>query len=93
MGAAMEEAKRLLYEKAIKKFTLQEVVRQKNYTHKNLIELISRYPGYGQGFKVYSKWWPQGTFYHLRDVHLFVRLYSHKHLIVWTLRPPSRSEI
>jgi hypothetical protein len=31
MGAAMEEAKRLLYEKAIKKFTLQEVTRHKAY--------------------------------------------------------------
>ena len=54
----MEEAKRMLYEKAIKKFTIQEVVKHKTTSHKNLIELISRYPGHGQGFKVFSKWWP-----------------------------------
>ena len=69
----MEEAKRLLYEKAIRKFTMQEVTRQKNYTNKNLIELISKYPGQGQGFKVMSKWWPEGNFYHVKHVDLFVR--------------------
>ena len=74
MGAAMEEAKRLLYEKAIKKFTMQEIVKHKTIKHKNLIELISRYPGYGGGFKVYSKWWPENTFYHIRQVQLFVTL-------------------
>ena len=44
----MEEAKRKLFEKAVKKFTLEEVIRHKNIGagQKNLIELISRYPGY-----------------------------------------------
>ena len=32
--------------------------------------MLSRYPGHGVGFKVYRKWWPQGMFYHVRDVHL-----------------------
>lgn len=57
MGAAMEEARRLLYEKAIKKFTLEEVTRQHKMSYKNLIEMISKYPGNGEGFKVWSKWW------------------------------------
>lgn len=48
--AAMEEAKRILYEKVIKKFTLQEVTRHKDIGAKNLIELISKYPGHGVGF-------------------------------------------
>lgn len=72
MGSAMEEARRLLYEKAIKKFTMAEVTAHKKIANKNLIEMISRYPGQGKGFKVYSKWWPENTFYQVRDVHLFV---------------------
>ncbi len=58
MGAAMEEARRLLYEKAIKKFTLQEVTKHKSLRQKNLVEMLSGYPGYGNGFKVYQKYWP-----------------------------------
>lgn len=68
MGAAMEEARRLLYEKAIKKFTLQEITKQQNMSYKNLIEMISKYPGNGVGFKVWSKWWEPGTFFHVKDV-------------------------
>jgi len=68
----MEEARRLLYEKAIKKFTLQEVTKHKTMPYKNLIEMLSKYPGNGVGFKVYSKWWPENTFYHVREVKLFV---------------------
>jgi hypothetical protein len=30
---------------------------------KNLIELISRYPGYGKGFKVFKKTWPENSYY------------------------------
>jgi len=49
----MEEARRLLYEKAIKKFTLQEVTNHAKFTNHNLVTLLSRYPGNGEGFKVY----------------------------------------
>lgn len=52
MGAAMEEAKKMLYEKAIKKFTLEDIVRHRKFYHKSLIEMLSRFPGYGNGFKV-----------------------------------------
>jgi hypothetical protein len=42
---------------------------------------MSRYPGYGVGFKVYSKFWPENTFYHVKKVHLFVSIYlAFKHL-------------
>lgn len=54
----MEEARRILYEKVIRKFTLQEVTKHKNMPYRNLIEMLTRYPGNGVGFKVYSKWWP-----------------------------------
>jgi hypothetical protein len=70
MGAAMEEARRLLYEKAIKKFTLQEVTKHKTIKHKNLVEMLSRYPGYGVGFKVHRKWWPENMFFHVKRVEL-----------------------
>ncbi len=70
MSAAMEEARRLLYEKVIKKFTLQEITKHRTIKHKNLIEMISRYPGYGVGFKVNRKWWPEGMFLHVKQVHL-----------------------
>jgi len=75
----MEEARRLLYEKAIKKFTLQEVTNHSKFTSHNLISLLTRYPGNGVGFKVYQKYWPQGTFFHVRDVTLFVsdQLYNY----------------
>ena len=66
----MEEARRLLYEKAIKKFTLQEITKHRTIKQKNLVEMLSRYPGYGTGFKVYRKWWPEGMFYHVRSVNL-----------------------
>lgn len=72
----MEEARRLLYEKAIKKFTLQEVTKHKAFAHKSLVEMLSKYPGNGVGFKVWSKWWPENTFYHVREVKLFVMLKS-----------------
>ena len=80
--AAMEEAKKLLYEKVIKKFTLQEITKHKTEKYKNLIEMISRYPNYGVGFKVYRKWWPQNMFYHVRKVDL----YSPRHGKVWGIK-------
>ena len=74
-SSAMEEAKKLLYEKVIKKFTLQEITRHKDLGPKNLIELISKYPGHGLGFKVRHKDWPEDTFYHIKKVKLLVRQY------------------
>ena len=42
MTAAMEEARRLLYEKAIKKFTLQDVTKHRIIRNKNLVEMLTR---------------------------------------------------
>ena len=55
----MEEAKRAVFERVIKKYTLKEVVKHSSLGagQRNLIELISRYPGQGLGFKVYKKTW------------------------------------
>jgi hypothetical protein len=76
MSAAMEEARKLLYEKAIKKFTMQEITKHRTAKSKNLVEMLSRYPGYGVGFKVQRKWWPAGTFMHVKRVHLFSPRYG-----------------
>ena len=74
MSSAIEEAKKLLYEKVVKKFAMQEVAKHKTLIqNKNLIETISRYPGNGVGFKVWPKWYPENHFYHIRKVMLFVR--------------------
>jgi len=45
----MEEAKKKLFEKAIKRFVLNDLVQHQSIGsgQKNLVELISRYPGYG----------------------------------------------
>jgi hypothetical protein len=76
MSAAMEEARRLLYEKVIKKFTLQEITKHRIIKQKSLVEMLTRYPGYGVGFKVHRKWWPEGMFYHVRQVHLLSSRYG-----------------
>lgn len=76
MTAAMEEARRLLYEKAIKKFTLQDVTKHRTIKNKNLMEMLTRYPGYGVGYKVSRKWWPAGHFYHVKNVELYSARYG-----------------
>jgi len=76
MTAAMEEARRLLYEKAIKKFTLQDVTKHRIIKSKNLVEMLTRYPGYGVGYKVQRKWWPAGQYYHIKNVELYSARYG-----------------
>ena len=70
----MEEARKKLFEKAIKRFTINDLVKHQaiGSGQKNLVELISRYPNFGQGFKVYKKTWPENCYYKLTNVHLFV---------------------
>ena len=74
----MEEARRKLFEKAIKKFTIKELVKHQSIGsgQKNLIELISRYPGFGKDFKVFKKTWPENSYYKVKQVELFVSFYS-----------------
>jgi hypothetical protein len=71
----MEEARKKLFEKAVKKFTLKELVRHQSIGsgQHNLVELISRYPGFGQGFKVFKKTWPADCYWHVKRIELFVR--------------------
>ena len=44
MSAGLEEAKKLLYEKVVKTFTVEQVAKHKNLGIKNLIEHIGAYP-------------------------------------------------
>ena len=73
----MEEARRALFERVIRKYTLHEIVKHRRLGagQKNLIELISRYPGQGLGFKVFKKTWQQDHFYHIKKVDMFVSCY------------------
>ena len=70
----MEEARRALFERVIRKYTLAEVVKHRSLGagQRNLIELISRYPGQGLGFKVFKKTWHEGSFFHVKRVDMFV---------------------
>ena len=94
----MEEARRKLFEKAIKKFTIKELVKHQSIGsgQKNLIELISRYPGFGRDFKVFKKTWPENSYYKIKQVELFVSCIpntSHFYCVEWTLWQTSRDEV
>lgn len=70
----MEEARKKLFEKVIKRYTLNDLVKHANTGsgQRNLVELISRYPGFGSSFKVMRNSWPEGAFYHVNRVKLQV---------------------
>ena len=70
--AGIEEAKKMLYQKVIKRFTLEDVTRHRKFQHKSLIEMLSRFPSHGKDFKVMHVNWPENTFYHVTKVNLFV---------------------
>mmetsp|Transcript_37154 Transcript_37154/g.48863 ORF Transcript_37154/g.48863 Transcript_37154/m.48863 type:complete len:129 (+) Transcript_37154:15-401(+) len=69
----MEEARRALFERVIRKYALAEVTKHRTLGagQRNLIELISRYPSYGMGFKVFKKTWHEGCFWHVKKVDMF----------------------
>ena len=72
----MEEARKKLFQKAIRTFEFQNLVRHQTIGsgQKNLVELISRYPQHGNGFKVYKKTWPEDSYWQLKDVQMLVSL-------------------
>lgn len=69
----MEEARKALFEKVIKRYTLREVARHATLASgsKNLLEMITRYPGFGSHFKVSKRTWPENSFYHVTRMQLF----------------------
>jgi hypothetical protein len=56
----------------IKKFTLKDLAKHNKQGPKNLFEHISVYPSKGEGFKVWRKTWPEGTYYTIREMKMFV---------------------
>ena len=72
----MEEARRALFERVIKKYTLADVVKHRKLGsgQRNLVELVSRYPGQGLHFKVYKKTWQEDSFFHVRRIQMFVSI-------------------
>lgn len=92
----MEEARKKLFEKAMKKFTMAELTKHQSIGsgQRNLIELISRYPGFGQGFKVHRKTWPEDSYIEVKDVHLFVSEHnSHFAFVERQVRASHRAQI
>ena len=73
----MEEARKALFEKVVKKYTFQELVRHRTIKggQFNLIEMISKYPNQGQNFKVFRKSWPTSMYYMIDSVQLYVSLF------------------
>jgi len=69
----MEEARRKLFEKVVRKFTLAEVAKHRTIGagQRNIVELISKYPGYGKDFKIFRSSWPENSFIHIKRVELF----------------------
>ena len=74
----MEEAKRALFDRAIRKYALKELVKPSTLGagQHNLVELVGRYPGHGLSFKVFKKTWPEGSFWHVKSVQMFVSMKS-----------------
>ena len=66
----------VIKEEKVKTYTLQDVTKHANIGagQKNIFELISRWPGYGAGFKLYKKQWPKDCFFHAKEVMVGVSL-------------------
>ena len=60
----------MLAEDTVKTYTLKDVTRHATIGagQKNVFELITRWPGYGVGFKLYKKHWPKDCFFHAKEV-------------------------
>ena len=41
-------------------------------TEKNIYEQISKYPGYGMGFKVFRRSWPADSYFHIKKIDIKV---------------------
>lgn len=53
-----------------KKFTLKDLIKNSRTKEQNLVEMISKYPTRGIGFKVRKSHWPLDKFFVLTDVQL-----------------------
>ena len=53
--------------KALAKYPVHQTITSKS-NQRNLPEMISRYPKYGKGFKVFKKTWPEDHFWQIYHV-------------------------
>lgn len=58
-----------IFKQGIKTFELKDLIKHRKIKDKNLLEMLSRFPGGGIGFKVYRKTWPPGMFYQVSHVN------------------------
>lgn len=80
----------------MKRFTMQDLIKHHSIGsgQRNLVELISRYPGFGQHFKVFKKTWPADCYYKIKRVELYVSfLDSLLSVLERTLRPFSCDQV
>jgi hypothetical protein len=64
----MEKAKKLLYERKIRTYSLDCITRNKKYWHKNLVEMLIIFPNKGIGLEVKQKKNEWKSFYRIKDV-------------------------
>jgi hypothetical protein len=63
-----------IFHQAVKTFELKDLVKHRNISQKNLVEMLSRFPGGGQGFKVYRKTWPANMHYIIHHANYKVNI-------------------
>ena len=56
------------FKEVAKRFSMADITRHRHRNHKNLHELITRYPSGGRGFRVWMKEWPENSFITIRRI-------------------------
>ncbi len=69
-----EKVAQNIFKQAVKTFELKDLIRHRNIKQKSLVEMLSRFPGSGAGFKVYRRTWPRGMYYQVSHANLKVCL-------------------
>ena len=64
----MEEAKKAIYQKAVKRFTKDNITNHKKYGYKSLTENLTRFPNKGVDFKVWQKHNSTSYFYLIKKL-------------------------
>lgn len=62
-----------IFKQAVRTFELKDLVKHRHIRDRSLLEILSRFPGGGQGFKVYRKTWPKGMYYNVTHVNYKVK--------------------
>ena len=94
----MEEAKKRLFQTTQQRFTLWQLTKHQQIGsgQKNLVELMTRFPGNGKGFRVSKKTWPENCYYDVTEVHLMVsfgRESGESLRLEWSICPLDRHKV